>query len=93
MENLFTQKNWRNKLSLLQNLEKRLELNENVELLLPKLLEQLGDKIAVFRMSVIKLIAAIMKTKKVNLKDVDQQLDASLNSKNWFERQAAFLLL
>ncbi len=44
-------------------------------------------------MSVIKLIAAIMKTKKINLKDVDQQLDASLNSKNWFERQAAYLLL
>lgn len=93
MEHLFSQKNWRNKLTLLQNIEKRLEQDERVEILLPKLLQQIGDKIAVFRMAVIKLVGLIMKTKKIGLTSISRELDASINCKNWFERQASFLLL
>ena len=34
---------------------------------MPKLLDQLGDKIAVVRMGVVKLIALIVKTRKIHL--------------------------
>lgn len=53
----------------------------------------MGDKIAVFRMAVVKLIATILNAKRISLMEVYRQFDASLNSKNWFERQSAFLLL
>ena len=93
METLLAQKNWRNKLTLLQNIEKRLELSEEVEILLPKLLQQLGDKIAVVRSGIVKLGARIISQRKVALRQVAMELKYSLNSKNWFERQAVLLLL
>ena len=56
-------------------------------------MEQMGDKIAVFRVTVAKLIAAILKAKKISLSKIKKELDVSLNSKNWFERQAGLILL
>ena len=61
--------------------------------MLPKLLEQLGDKIAVVRMGVIKLIYKILRQKKISLLDVKDDLNSSLGNRNWFQRQSVFILL
>ncbi len=61
-------------MTLLQNIEKRTENNENVELFIPKLLEQLGDKIGVLRINTVKLIAMIMKSRKIELKGINSKL-------------------
>jgi hypothetical protein len=93
MEHIFAQKNWRSKLTLLQNIERRVENEENVEILIPLLLQQLGDKIAVFRMAVVRLVSSIIKARKMHVTEIAKQLTSSSNSRNWFERQAVLLLV
>jgi len=55
-----------------------------VEILIPKLLQQLGDKIAVFRMGIVKLVSLIVITRKLHLKQFERQLGVSITSQNWF---------
>ena len=80
-------------MTLLQNIEKRLELQESVDILIPKLLEQLGDKIAVVRMAIVKLIAMIILQKKMSIQAFKGQMISNLSSKNWFQRQSVHLLI
>lgn len=60
---------------------------------MPKLLEQLGDKVAVVRMAVVKLLAKIITQKKLSLQDFKIQLTSNLDSKNWFQRQSVHILI
>ena len=52
--------------------------------MLPKLLEVLGDKIAVVRVSVVKLIALVLVKRQISLKFIGSELISSMGSKNWF---------
>ena len=53
----------------------------------------MGDKIGALRIGVIRLLGLIIKTRKIELKEISKQLILSISNKNWFERQSVILLL
>jgi hypothetical protein len=64
-----------------------------VEILIPTLLAQLGDKIAIFRMQIVRIVGLIVSSRKIQPTSISKQLMNSISSRNWFERQAVLMLI
>lgn len=64
-----------------------------MEILIPTLLAQLGDKIAIFRMQIVRIVGLIVSSRKIQPTSISKQLMSSINSRNWFERQAVLMLI
>lgn len=44
-------------------------------------------------MNVVKLLSLIIKSRKIQIKEISKQLNQAISSKNWFERQSVYILL
>lgn len=77
-------KSWRQKLTILQNIEARTEKGQATDILIPKLAENLGDKIACVRVAVAEAIKNVMIRKRISVLEVRGIVEKSLDSKNWF---------
>ena len=84
---------WRQKITVLQNIDIRTEKGQATDLLLPKLAEFLGDKIACVRVAIGESIKNIMIRHQIPISQVEDMLNKSLTSRNWFERQAAYKMI
>lgn len=60
-------KSWRQKLTILQNIDSRTEKGENTYTLVPKLFEFLGDKIACVRVALGETISKIVAKKRTTV--------------------------
>jgi hypothetical protein len=77
-------KSWRQKLTIIQNIESRTEKGESTDLLIDKLRESMGDKIACIRIAVTECIKTIMIKHKIAISQVQNLVEKILGSKNWF---------
>lgn len=92
IDNILNSKSWRQKLTIIQNIEARTEKLEPTHIILPKLAEFIGDKIACIRFALSDAIVSIALKNKIGLKLV-KMLSKNMSSNSWFERQCVYKII
>lgn len=93
IDNILNSKSWRQKLAIIQNIEARTEKMEPTHIILPKLSEFIGDKIACIRFALSDAIVSIAIKNKIGLIKLVNSLSKNMSSNNWFERQCVYKII
>lgn len=93
IDNILNSKSWRQKLTIIQNIEARTEKLEPTHIILPKLAEFIGDKIACIRFALSDAIVSIGLKNKIGLIKLVKALSKNMSSNSWFERQCVYKII